>query len=214
MDAEQWIERWRTGRIGFHEGRPNDLLVAHADHLTGRRRVLVPLCGKAEDLAFLAGAGHDVVGIELATEAVVAFFAEHGLTPEVTPGLGGGALTAYRAGPITLLAGDVFAVGPAEVGPVDAIYDRAALIALPPDLRRRYAAHLHGLAPGGAAGVTLLQICLEYEQARRDGPPFAVLADEVRALYPHATYRELAVRVVPGASAEVPTVERAAVLTW
>ena len=76
-----WLKRWREGRTGFHEGRPNDLLVHHAARLAGCRRVLVPLCGKSEDLAFLAARGHDVVGVELAEQAVQAFFAEHDLAP-------------------------------------------------------------------------------------------------------------------------------------
>src|SRR4051812_12173703 len=152
--VDDWLGRWREGRTAFHEGRPNDLLVRHAARLAGRRRVLVPLCGKSEDLAFLAARGHDVVGVELAEQAVQAFFAEHDLTPsiarrgsviayEVGPGMVRPAAPAGPAGPtasgaIALWAGDFFAVTPELLGPVDALYDRAALIALPAELRPRY----------------------------------------------------------------------------
>jgi len=86
----------------------------------------------------------------------------------------------YRSGPITIIAGDLFDVNEADVGAIDAIYDRAALIALPPDLRRRYIDHLRMIVP--ALTRTLL-VGLEYEQARYDGPPFSVLDAEVRSLY-------------------------------
>ncbi|HVK77430.1 MAG TPA: thiopurine S-methyltransferase [Kofleriaceae bacterium] len=177
MDPGFWLDRWREGRIGFHEGRPNTFLERHAGRLAGARRVLVPLCGKAEDLAYLAGRGHEIVGVELVEDAVKAFFAEHGATPAVR---GHGPFVEYRAGAITILAGDMFATTRALLGPIDAYYDRAAVIALPPPLRARYVPHLRGLLDAGAPGLV---ITLEYEQARMDGPPFAVHEDELRALY-------------------------------
>ena len=82
-----------------------------------------------------------------------------------------------------MIAGDLFNVTEADVGAIDAIYDRAALIALPPDLRRKYIDHLRMIVP--ALTRTLL-ITLEYEQAKYDGPPFAVLEAEVRTLYDSA----------------------------
>src|SRR5215510_3121795 len=104
-----WLARWRDGRIGFHEGRPNELLERHIGRLAGRRRVLVPLCGKAEVLAFLAAHGHEVIGIELVEQAVREFFADHALTPSIVPR---GPLVAYTAPPVTLLSGDFFATTP------------------------------------------------------------------------------------------------------
>jgi len=205
--ADEWLARWREGRTAFHEGRPNDLLVRHAAHLAGSRRVLVPLCGKSEDLAFLAACGHDVVGIELAEQAVQAFFAEHDLTPSVAPH---GPVVAYRVGPgmvrpagpatsgaIALLAGDFFAVTPELLGPVDALYDRAALVALPPELRPPYMARLRALVPAGAPALV---ITYEYDQAAVGGPPFAVLEAELRALYAGAAVELLEER--PGGLAK------------
>ena len=175
MERSFWEERWREGRIGFHEGAPNKFLSRHAPRLAGR--VLVPLCGKAEDLAFLASRGHDVVGIELVEDAVRAFFTEHGVTPVVTPRDG---LVEYRAGSITIFAGDVFATTRALIGEIDAVYDREALIALPAELRPRYVEHLRALVAPGTPG---LLITIEYEQAVMAGPPFSVIEAEVRAHY-------------------------------
>lgn len=174
---EDWLARWREGRIGFHEGQVNALLDAHAARLAGARRVLVPLCGRAEDLAYLAARGHEIVGVELAEQAVREFFERHGLVPEVEPR---GALTAYRAGAITILAGDFFAVRREDVGAIGGLYDRAALIALEAEVRPRYVAHLRTLLAEDARGIVLT---CEYQDARVHGPPFPVLEDELRALY-------------------------------
>lgn len=220
---DDWLARWRDGRTAFHEGRPNDLLVQHAARLAGCRRVLVPLCGKSEDLAFLAARGHDVVGVELAEPAVQAFFAEHDLAPsiarrgpfaayEVGPGAvpadPGAAATAQPAGAIALLAGDFFALAPELLGPVDALYDRAALIALPAELRPRYVALLRALVPAGALALV---ITLEFDQAMAAGPPFAVLEPELRALYAGAAVElvgERATTIAKCAQSGAPVSER------
>ena len=60
-----------------------------------------------------------------------------------------------------------------------ALYDRAALIALPAPMRERYAAHLQQIL---AQGVEGLLITLDYDQAQMPGPPFAVGDDEVQRL--------------------------------
>ncbi|WP_394838148.1 thiopurine S-methyltransferase [Pendulispora rubella] len=177
MDATFWTERWTTGKIAFHEGHANTYLTRHAERLGDGRRILVPLCGKAEDLAYLAGRGHHVVGVELVEDAARAFFAEHGATPKVTPR---GPLTAYSAGTITVLVGDMFATTPELLGPIDTLYDRAALVALPHEMRVRYARHLRTLLPTGAPGLV---VTIEYDQARMAGPPFAVLESELREHY-------------------------------
>ncbi len=192
MQPEFWKTAWSEGRIAFHEGAPNTFLEKFADRIPQlpETRVLVPLCGKSDDLAFLAGRGHTVIGIELVEDAVKAFFAEHALVPTVTHH---GALARYSAGSITLIAGDLFAVTREDVGPIEAIYDRAALVALPPDLRARYVAHLRALAP---AATPVLLITLDYPQDQLSGPPFALSDAEVRATYPHV--EQLAERPATG----------------
>ena len=134
------------------------------------------MCGKSEDLAHLAWRGHEVVGIELVEDAVKAFFDEHKINPIRTPR---GPVVEYREGSIKILAGDLFEVTPEHVGQIDTLYDRAALIALPPETRGRYVEHLRRLAPGANG----LCITLEYPQEQMTGPPFCVLEAELRAHY-------------------------------
>jgi len=183
MQPDFWRERWREGRTAFHEGKPNSYLVAHGSRLAGLPHVLVPLCGKAADLAELAGHGHDVVGVELVEDAAKQFFAEHEVEPEVSSCDG---FTRYRAlitimaAPVTIYVGDYFATTAALVGRINAVYDRAALVALPPEMRTRYVEHTRAIAPD--AQTTLL-VSLEYDPDAMSGPPFAVDEAEVRRLY-------------------------------
>ena len=202
MQIADWAERWNQGRIGFHEAQPNALLVAHADELVrdgAPRRILVPLCGKSEDLAFLAAQGHDVVGVEAVEDAVRAFFGEHALVPEVTRDerfVRYSASVPGSSATITLLAGDVFALTKADVGPVDGLYDRAALVALPPAAQPRYVRHLRDLIVPGARG---LLVAFDYVGERLPGPPFGVDEAGVHALFEGMTLT--LVGTAPGSSA-------------
>lgn len=143
----------------------------------GAHRILVPLCGKSVDMPWLANRGHEVVGIELVPQAVDAFFAEHGL--DATESVRGG-LRLLQAGTITLVNADIFSVTPRQIGSVDRIWDRAALVALPAKLREPYVQTLRGLAPRGSV---LLQNTFEYDTGKMNGPPFSVPDAEFRAHY-------------------------------
>jgi thiopurine S-methyltransferase len=179
MDPSFWHERWQRNEIGFHQARPHTALERLWSGLGLERgsRVFVPLAGKSLDMLWLAAAGHRVVGIELSPIAVRDFFAEHGLTPVVERH---GELALHRAGDIELWCGDVFALTPAQLGSVAGAFDRAALVALPPALRQRYAAQLSRLLPARAR--TLL-VTMEYDQRQMPGPPHAVREEEVRTLF-------------------------------
>ncbi len=178
MDHEFWLSRWRQGRIGFHEGRPNEHLVAHEAGLAlAGARVLVPLCGKAVDLEWLAARAGEVVGIELATEAVEAFFAERGLVPQRTQA---GPRTAYyELGNLVIWAGDVFELDAATLGAFEVCFDRAALVALRPEDRARYIEHLRSLE---APGARKLLVTFEHDGPTSE-PPFSVPEELVRSLH-------------------------------
>lgn len=189
MTPDFWHARWQRGETGWHQQEVNAYLETHWPELglAAGARVFVPLCGKSLDLVWLADQGHAVVGVELSETAAAAFFEEQGVMPCVSdlPDF-----RRYRGEGIEILCGDLFDLRPEHLADVAAVFDRAALIALPPTMRARYAAHLHGILP--AMADTLL-ITLDYDQERMAGPPFAVTRDEVERLYgAHRRIEELA----------------------
>ena len=179
MDPEFWHRRWREGRIGFHQDSVTPLLAEFWPALAVPHgsRVFVPLAGKSLDLAWLAAQGCRVLGVELSPLAVQQFFAEHGLRPQVRDSRHG---RHYLAGGIELICGDAFDLDADVLAECAAVYDRAALIALPPPLRRRYVRELYARLPAGCRG---LLVTLEYPQHEKQGPPFSVPEAEVRELY-------------------------------
>lgn len=178
LEADFWNDRWENNVIGFHLNEVNPYLKANwsALNLAEGSRVFVPLCGKSVDLVWLAQQGHQVVGIELSQLAIEAFFSENNLTAERQQM---GALELWQSKNISLFCGDFFELTVEILGRVDAVYDRASLIALPLAMRQDYAAkmtELTQLAPK-------LLVTLEYDQSKMDGPPFSVSENEIRELY-------------------------------
>lgn len=177
-EHEYWLRRWQENRTGWHKGTVMPFLEQHwpALGVPHGTRVLVPLCGKSLDMAWLAGQGLRVLGIELSPLAVTQFFAEHKLAPHIHPGTDG---VHYTVGNIEIIQGDLFQVGASVLSSCTAVYDRAALIALPPAMRPHYTETVYGGLPAGSRGIL---ITLEYPQAQMDGPPFSVDEAEVRHL--------------------------------
>lgn len=177
MEPEFWHKRWSSNQIGFHSPQVNPSLQRFWPQLGLEQgsRVLVPLCGKSLDLLWLAHQGHSVLGVELSEKATADFFLEHQLEPSMSEE---GAFKVFRAGDIEIRCGDFFALGPEDVANCTALYDRAALIALPVPMRERYAVHLQRILPE----CTGLLITLDYNQAEMPGPPFSVGDDEVQRL--------------------------------
>lgn len=178
MERDFWLERWDNQQIGFHQPEGQPLLAAFWASLAlpVDAHVLVPLCGKTPDMAWLAAQGHRVTGVELSERAARDFFAEQGRSPRRDSR---GDFIRYRDDSIEILVGDLFTLERDSLGVFDAVYDRAALIALPPTLRARYAAHLSN---GLRAGTQMLLIALDYDQAEMQGPPFAVSESEIQRL--------------------------------
>ncbi|MFM9913414.1 MAG: thiopurine S-methyltransferase [Methylophilaceae bacterium] len=190
MNPDFWLTRWQKGEIGFHSKETHPLLSEFWPKLPDCKRVFVPLCGKSLDMYWLREQGLAVLGVELSELAVSAFFQSADLIPETSPQ---GALQRWQADDITILCGDFFALTAADVARCDVIYDRAALIALPPELRLRYVQTIKRLFP---VGTRMLLVTLAYPQVEMDGPPFAVDDEEVRELYQGAKIEPLASRDV------------------
>lgn len=178
MESEFWLQRWQEDRIGFHQDDINPHLQAYWPllGLEPGAGVFVPLCGKSRDMCWL-GERHPVLGIELSPRAVEDFFAENELQPARREAR---RLSICSAGPFTLMCGDFFDLQPADTAHIGGIYDRAALIALPRDMRPSYAQKLAELA---APGTSMLLVTMEYDQPAMDGPPFSVEAPEVHTLF-------------------------------
>lgn len=176
MHESFWQDRWAHSQIGFHQEKVNGYLRRHwvSLGLSQEATVLVPLCGKSLDLVWLAEQGHTVIGVELAERAVQDFFIERGLQPEISEF---GAFKVYRADRLQLWCGDFFSLTAEDVAACQGFYDRAALIALPAEMRARYVAHLERILPQPCQG---LLVTLVYDQLRMDGPPFSVEDTEVR----------------------------------
>ncbi len=174
-DRDGWLTRWREGRIQFHIDTVNPILDRYVDRLLpeGFGRVFVPLCGKSVDLGWLDEQGHEVVGVELAEKAVEDLFKELGRTPTITTQ---GAFQSYRSDGLEVLVGDLFELDAEVTGKFDAIWDRAALVALRPSDRDRYASHLREFLQSN--GYILL-CTISYDESKMEGPPLSVCADEV-----------------------------------
>ena len=178
MDANFWHQKWQRNETAFHENKANSFLVKYFKELALPKgsRIFLPLCGKTLDIAWLLSQGYRVVGAELSELAISQLFEQLAIEPEVSEV---GSLKHYRANNLDVLVGDIFEVTDSLLGEVDAIYDRAALVALPEAMRYQYTAHLLALTHRAPQ----LLICFEYDQSVIDGPPFSVSNEEVRKHY-------------------------------
>ena len=165
MEADFWHERWHKGETGFHQVHAHVALERFWESLglAPGARVFVPLAGKSRDLVWLAARGYEVLGVELSEIAVREFATENGSQANVD-----------------LRCGDLFDLTPSAVGRIDAVFDRASIVALPPAMRQRYTAKLRELT---ATGCRMLLVTMEYDQTQMRGPPHAVMPEEVHALY-------------------------------
>jgi len=178
MDKDFWLASWEENRIGFHESQPHPKLLRFIDRLAVPNGgiVFLPLCGKSVDFDWLLTQGYRATGAEFSEDAVKEVFDRNRLVPEVEEFE---TLKSYSAAGLTLFAGDIFDLTAEMLGPVDGVFDRAALVALPVETRRTYARHLAIIT----RCAPQLLVTFEYNQADMVGPPFAVHEDEVHTLY-------------------------------
>jgi thiopurine S-methyltransferase len=179
MDIEFWEQRWQQNQIGFHLDQANPVLVKYLPELNllAGSQIFVPLCGKTLDLIWLAKSGYSVTGVECSRIAVESFFREHDLQYQQ---IENPPLTTFHAGDIRIIQGDFFSLQNNILQDNELVYDRAALIALPEEMRKRYVNKLFELLP---AQTAILLITLEYNQSAMPGPPFSVSESEIQKLY-------------------------------
>jgi thiopurine S-methyltransferase len=179
MQQEFWHERWQLNQIGFHNEEINRHLQQNWPVLNPEPgcRVFVPLCGKSNDMLWLLAQGYEVMGVELSPLAVEAFFIENGL-PAATSQQG--KFSVSETDGLRIYCGNFFDITAKDLAGVNAVYDRASLVALPLEMRADYSAHMqHLLKPG----TKTLLVAFDYPQHEMQGPPFSVKAPEVLALY-------------------------------
>lgn len=179
MGIEFWLHGWQEGRIPFHRRQVQKDLIHFWPLLEQHQpqNVLVPLCGKSLDMQWLVEQGMKVTGIDLSTIAIESFIQEHQLkikhhkTRDVD---------LFQNSDYNFLVADIFKMDASLIPPQDAMYDKAALIALPEKLRPAYVqCCLQWLKPG----AVLLLKTIHYDQTLMEGPPYAVSPDEVYRLF-------------------------------
>ena len=178
MESDFWHKRWEDDHIPFHEGKPNTLLVRHLGvlNLDKTARLFIPLFGKTKDFDWLMAQGYRTVGAELSEIAIQQLFAELKTTPEISTV---GTHKLYSADNIDIFVGDIFELSSDMLGSVDAIFDRAAMVAMPASMRQPYVTQVANISKNAPQLLT----CFEYDQSLLDGPPFDVKQAEVEDLY-------------------------------
>lgn len=179
MEHHYWLDRWINGEIAFHQDEINPYLIRYwqTASLDPTSAVFVPLCGKSRDMAWLQAQGHSVLGVELSSVAIQAFFRENGETPQQ---INTDRFIEYRNNNTSILCGDFFDINKVALANIRAVFDRAALIALPTTVRQHYVQHLLAIVP---SGTKILLVTIDYPQDEMTGPPFAVSPEEVKHLY-------------------------------
>lgn len=180
MEPQYWLSRWQAGDIGFDQTQPNTNLVTYLNTLELHEgaHIFVPLCGKSIDVIWLLEQGFQITGVELSEDAVKSLFAALGIQPKVDKS---GDHLCYRHGRLRIFVGDIFDLTTQQLGETNAIYDRAALVALPYNLRVKYANALSVLCPT----ANQLVVTVEYPQPEADSTPQSISHSHFLELYAH-----------------------------
>jgi thiopurine S-methyltransferase len=128
-------------------------------------------------MIWLANQGHEVIGVELSPVAVRAFFRENRMQPARRRA---GKFTLWQHGRLSILCGDYFSLTKEDLGQIDTVYDRAALTALPEDIRGLYVAHLSMILP--ETTKVFLLTTEDAEEIETPGQAFGV-AEEIKTLF-------------------------------
>jgi len=181
MKQSYWLDRWQRDDIGFHQDLVNPYLLKywHTLNVPAGSRVFVPLCGKTYDMVWLRNQELDVFGVEFSALAINAFYDENKMTPCCRPSPDG-KFNHYSADHIDILCGDFFEMDKHDLSDISAVFDRASLVALPPETRRRYVNHLLNILP---PATQILLISFDYPQSEMQGPPYAVPYKEITEQY-------------------------------
>jgi len=236
-NLKPWAQRWNSRRIGFHLKDVNPILVKYLPELLKtststtceadidvdvdddgnkqdqqHRRIFVPLCGKAIDMAYLASLPSsssslsssvqlEVVGLEGIRAALEEFIQEYpnlNIKPIITTNNNANGdnsshrnikLEQFVGDNITLLKGDYFDLLEEEIGgKFDYIYDRGSMVAIEPQLRTLYVEILKSLLkPDGKMILVTLERKVSTSnnniEATKKGPPYSINENNIRELF-------------------------------
>ena len=173
-----WRQRWQDNNIGFHQADVNPLLLQFlpALNLQPGAKVFVPFCGASVDMTYLVQQGYQVIGSEISELACEQYFSESNVEYQLLEKEG---FKLYQSRNIQLYCGDHYQLQPEWFGDVCAVYDRAALIAVEPMLRKQYIEKLQQLIPGYVG----LLVTVNYADNGKSGPPFNISAQQAKRLF-------------------------------
>lgn len=179
---DTWNERWTQGGTGWHLGDINFALENHSSKLLPKpeRRILVPLCGKSVDLAWLYKEGHTVVGIEGVEKGILEFFSEHKL-PYVTEQMSWAKLFKTEDNRLKLYCCDLFKMDIESLGKFDAVWDRGSLVAIYEEDRERYSEIIKALLVPDFR--YLINITQYTPNEKFSGPPRNIPTELVEKLF-------------------------------
>jgi len=156
LKPDFWRSYWEEDSITWHSPEVSPWLIRHEEALLGcsgtSKRIFVPLCGKAADMVYLLSRGHTVIGAECSGIACADFFAENRIPNYQREVVRTEPLIVRHFSSsvsISLYEADIFTLDRNVVGQVDAILDRAALVALHPScIESKYLPLLTSLLDG------------------------------------------------------------------
>ena len=173
MEKKFWNSKWNKNEIGFHQSNITYHLEKYISKFNNSEKsCLIPLCGKSNDITFLSKCFKKVVGIEFINKAIIDYFKENNFAYEKLN-------DTYCHKNIKLINKD-FLKYDNEEEPINYIFDRAALIALPHNSRKKYTDKLKSITPKDSL---IFLITIEYDQTLTKGPPFSVPHEEILQLY-------------------------------
>ena len=184
MKASFWHKCWEKNSLGFHQEQVHPFLSQYLAPMLSAtdRHVFVPLCGKSLDMFWLAE-HMKVSGSELSDIACRDFFAD--ATIDYQKREADNQFQQYSFDNITLWQGDFFKLTSEHLtseqnAPINWIYDRAALIALPIEMQQAYIDHLVSFI---GQGTKLFLISVEFPSEEMSGPPFPITEQDISRLF-------------------------------
>lgn len=181
LSEEDWIHMWDINELKFHQPTVYPDLVKYEKYFKTNCRVLLPLCGKSLDLLYLESKGYDVHGSELVEKAAKSFFEENNISYTKSKAEKAN-IFIYKGKDkkITIYQGDFLSLLASDVGKFDAVWDRAAFVAINISQRQKYAEVLHDIM-----NPNCKYLLNTFVLSGKDfiGPPHTVTKEDIQTIF-------------------------------